>query len=256
MHGSLGKHRTQGLGHPILPSPASKSATIKCETCRVRTLSLCGAILPSELTELDELSSQIMFDANSTLFDQDEPAGMVFNIIAGAVRLSRISTDGRRQIVGFALPGDFLGLSMTDRTLYSAETMAPARACRFPRRAFSALLDRKPDLLKRLHTMASHELSLARDQMIILSRNTVEQRMAIFILTMRDRWQRVLGECVHVPLPMTRRDIGDFLGMTMETASRQMTKFAREALISIAPDGVTILDETRLKRLGCISKVT
>lgn len=254
MHGSVGKHRFHWLGHSVPPPISSQSATIKCETCRVRALSLCAAIMPAELAELDELSTEIMFDANSTLFDQDEPAEAAFNITTGAVRLSRISADGRRQIVGFALPGDFLGLSMADRTLFSAETIAPTRACRFPRKAFSALLDTKPHLLKRLHVMASHELALARDQVIILSRNTVEQRMAVFILTMRDRWQRVLGESVHVPLPMTRRDIGDFLGMTMETASRQMTKFAREALISIAPDGVTILNEMSLKQIALLRK--
>lgn len=250
MHGSFGKPRLQGLGHPALGSSPIDSATIKCEACSIRSLSLCGAILPHELIELDELSSEIVFDANSTIFDQDEPADSAFNIVAGAVRLSRLSADGRRQIVGFALPGDFLGLSMTNRTLFSAETITPTNACRFPRMAFSALLDRKPHLLRRLHLTASHELSLARDQMMILGRSSVERRMAVFILTMRDRWQHVMGENVHIPLPMTRRDIGDFLGMTTETASRQITKFAREAIISIAPNGVTILDEPRLKRLG------
>ena len=185
-----------------------------------------------------------------TIFDQDEPAANVLNITSGAVRLSKLLADGHRQVLGFALPGDFLGLSMSERNAFSADTLVATTACRFSRERFSILLDNKPHLLRRLHTMVSHELSLAQDQMVILGRRSAEQRMAAFLVTMSERWNRISGAKAYVPLPMTRRDIGDFLGITVETASRQITQFARQKVLVVAPDGVRLLDASRLERIA------
>jgi CRP/FNR family transcriptional regulator len=98
--------------------------------------------------------------------------------------------------------------------------------------------------------MASHELSLAQDQMVILGRRTAEERVAAFLIGLRNRWMRINGNQVHVLLPMTRQDIGDFLGLTVETVSRIMTRLAREKAIVIVPDGVRLLDVARLERLA------
>lgn len=250
MHGLFGGPKRQVFNKAYVHLLPEKPATIKCEACRIRNLSLCDAILPSELQELDELSSEIEFGANKNIFDQDELADAVFNIVSGVVRLSKLSADGRRQIVGFALPGDFLGLSMTKHNVLSAESVTLTRACRFPSVAFSELLQKKPHVLRRLHSITSDQLTLVQYQMVALNRNTVEQRMATFILTMRDRLRRTIGESNELPLPMTRRDIGDFLGMTIETASREMSKLAKAGVILLKSNGVSIIDEGRLKRLA------
>ena len=221
-----------------------------CEHCRVRSLSLCAALEPDELVDLDRLARTTNFSGRETLFEQDEPSDLVFNLTAGAVRLYKLLPDGRRQIVGFALPGDFLGLSMSEKNAFTADALTPGSACQFSRSQFSDFLDAKPHLLRRLHSMASHELSLAQDQMVILGRRTAEEKVVAFLMGLRQRWSRINGSMVHVPLPMTRQDIGDFLGLTVETVSRMLTRLAREKAIVIVPDGVRLLDLPRLEAIA------
>ncbi len=235
---------------PVLSLCPDSKATVDCARCRVRALSLCDALEPDELVELDRMATSITVGAKETLFEQDERSDWVYNITAGSVRLYKLLPDGRRQVVGFALPGDFLGISMSEKNAFSADALTPTNACRFSRSDYSAFLDEKPHLLRRLHSMASHELSLAQDQMVILGRRTAEERVAAFLIGLRNRWTRLNGNHVHVPLPMTRQDIGDFLGLTVETVSRLMTRLAREKAIVIVPDGVRLLDVARLERLA------
>ncbi|MDB5571053.1 MAG: nitrogen fixation protein FixK [Hyphomicrobiales bacterium] len=238
------------LSAPVLALCPNAKAAVHCDQCRVRALSLCAALEPHELHELDAMAQPLSFDAKETLFEQSEASDSVYNITAGSVRLYKLLPDGRRQVVGFALPGDFLGLSMSERNAFSADALTATTACRFSRSEYSAYLDAKPHLLRRLHSMASHELSLAQDQMVILGRRTAEERVAAFLIGLRNRWTRINGNHVHVPLPMTRQDIGDFLGLTVETVSRMMTRLAREKAIVIVPDGVRLLDLPRLERLA------
>ena len=157
----------------------------------MRSLSLCGALDPDELSALDRLSRPLSLSARETIFEQDELADSVFNITAGSARLYRLLPDGRRQIVGFALPGDFLGLAMSERNAFSADALTPLTACQFSRAAFSDFLDEKPHLLRKLHSMASHELSLAQEQMVIFGRRTAEEKVASFLIGLRKRWARL-----------------------------------------------------------------
>lgn len=225
-------------------------SVLDCQHCQVRNLSVCSALEGNEVDDLHRYGRTISVAAKATLFEQDENADNVFNLTEGAVRLYKLLPDGRRQVVGFALPGDFLGLAMSERNVFSADALTHVTACQFNRGTFSDLLDRKPRLLRRLHDIASHELSLAQDQMVILGRRTAEEKIAAFLIGMRNRWAKVNGASVHVPLPMTRQDIGDFLGLTVETVSRMLTRLARDKAIVIVPDGVRLLDVDRMERLA------
>src|ERR1700761_5415173 len=107
-----------------------------CQDCKVRLFSVCGALDTSELDALDRISQVRHFPAKTMLFDQGALAGNVFNVTEGMVRLYKSLPDGRRQIVGFALPGDFLGLALRDRYSVAAETVTQVRGGRFGRPAF------------------------------------------------------------------------------------------------------------------------
>jgi CRP/FNR family transcriptional regulator, anaerobic regulatory protein len=231
-------------------SCARARGQVDCANCKVRLFSICGALDSYELCELEGLAQQTRFEQKMTLFTQEETADAVYNVTEGVVRLYKILPDGRRQIVGFALPGDFLGLSMADRYSFSADAIGPVMACRFSREAFSDLLDEKPHLLRRLHELATHELSLAQDQMVVLGRRTAEEKVASFLIGLRDRWARISKVSVTIPLPMSRQDIADFLGLAIETVSRTLTRFARERAILVVPDGVRLLDSRRLEQLA------
>ena len=221
-----------------------------CDDCKVRLFSVCGALEPAELDELDRLSQVKNFPAKTMLFDQGALAGSVFNVTEGIVRLYKSLPDGRRQIVGFALPGDFLGLALMDRYGVAAEAVTPVRVCRFSRAAFLTYVDGKPHLLRRLHEFAGHELSLAQDQMLLLGRRTADEKVAAFLLNLQVRYGRIGAKSVNVPLPMSRQDIADYLGLTIETVSRTLTKLAREKTVVVVPDGVRLLSTDRLDQLA------
>jgi CRP/FNR family transcriptional regulator len=196
------------------------------------------------------MAGDAAFAAKETMFIQGEEADAVYTITAGLARLYKLLPDGRRQIVGFALPGDFLGLAMRERYGFSADAVEPVVACRFSRAAYSAFVDARPHLLRRLHEFATHELTLAQDQMMLLGRRTAEEKLVSFLLHMRDRWARLGRSSVTVPLPMSRQDIADFLGLTIETVSRTFTKLAKDKAIAIVPDGVRLMNLERLETLA------
>lgn len=104
-------------------------------------------------------------------------------------------------------------------------------------------------MLKRLHEFAGHELSLAQDQMLLLGRKSAEEKVAAFLVNLQTRYSRIGHTSVTIELPMSRQDIADYLGLTIETISRTLTKLAREKTILIVPDGVRLLSAERMDRL-------
>jgi CRP/FNR family transcriptional regulator len=230
------------------PCKHNRSST-GCAECGVRLVSVCGALELSELEALERISHPTTFAPKAMLFDQGALASHVFNITEGVVRLYKSLPDGRRQIMGFALPGDFLGLALMDRYGVTAEAVTPVKVCRFVRSSFVSYIDGKPHLLRRLHEFAGHELSLAQDQMLLLGRKTAEEKVAAFLVNLQMRYARIGPMSVTVALPMGRQDIADYLGLTIETVSRTLTKLAREKTILIVPDGVRLLSSERLDHL-------
>lgn len=217
-----------------------------CLTCEARAFSACAALSEDELATLHALASPVRFAPKETLLEQGQSAPTVYNITSGTVRLYSLLPDGRRQIVGFALPGDFIGLSMQETASISADALDTVSACAFSRATYSALADSKPLLLRRLHDMANHELTLAQEQMVLLGRRSAEEKIVCFLLAMQRRWARIGLASVTVPLPMGRQDIADFLGLTIETVSRTLTRLARDRVILIVPHGVRLMNSSHM----------
>ena len=159
--------------------------------------------------------------------------------------------DGRRQITGFLFPGDFLGLAFNDTYSYTAEAVNRVGLCRFPRHKMEALFDRLPHLEKRLLGMASNELIAAQDQMLLLGRKSAREKISSFLL-MLSRWATRRGQPADpVNLPMTRADIADYLGLTVETVSRTFTMMSRKGLIDLAnPNQVVLASRTAIEALA------
>lgn len=221
-----------------------------CEGCNIKSFSVCNVLSAEEMKNFRTIGHSIAFNAKTSLFAQDDVADSVFNVTEGMVRLYKLLPDGRRQIVGFALPGDFLGLSLEERYSFSADAVTASVSCRFSRKAFSTYVDQTPLLLKRLHEHATYELSLAREQMVLLGRRSAEERIAAFLLGLRNRLYRIGHQSVTLSLPMSRQDIADFLGLTIETVSRTFTKLAKEKSILIVPDGIRFLKVEKLESMA------
>jgi len=221
-----------------------------CARCGVCAYSICGALEPSELAELDSLARRATFASKDALFSQGEPADRVFNLSEGVVRIYKLLPDGRRQVIGFALQGDFLGLTALTHHHLSADAIGPVSVCAFPRSAFSRFIENKMALLRRMNEFVNRELMLAQDRMLLLGRFSAEEKMAAFIMNWRERLARLDRATEIVPLPMSRRDIADYLGLTIETVSRTFTKLERDSVISVVAGGVRVRDEKRAADLA------
>ncbi|MDR3518404.1 MAG: helix-turn-helix domain-containing protein [Azospirillaceae bacterium] len=211
-----------------------------CGACPVRPLSVCAALEPEELRRLVDIVQTSRIQSSQTIFSEGELAENLFNVTAGTVKLYKLLPDGRRQITGFLVVGDFLGLAMNESYAYSAESVTVTSLCRFPRRKLESLLDEFPRLQRRLFSMASNELAAAQDQMLLLGRKTAREKICSFLL-MLARWAARRGHKdnpVHVP--MSRADIADYLGLTTETVSRTFTQLKISGAISLQ-DGNRIL---------------
>jgi CRP/FNR family transcriptional regulator, anaerobic regulatory protein len=232
------------------PLVAVESTGHFCADCSVRQFSLCAPLDKDEIREFEQLGRQIHFSPCETVFAQEEMTTSFYNLLEGVMRVYKLLPDGRRQIVGFALPGDFLGMTDTGRHGFSADAIGPVSVCRFGKAAFGRFAEDKPHLLRRINELAVHELNQARDHMVLLGRRSAEEKVATFLIGWRDRLVQLRGPSARVPLPMSRQDIADYLGLTIETVSRTFTKLEREGVIEIIPGGVCLLDPARAAALA------
>jgi len=168
------------------------------------------------------------FNPGEALFWEGDKAGPIFEILEGVVRVYRILPDGRRAILGFVYPGDVLGVSIQDRYLLTAEAVNKIKVRRFARERFFASIHDSPSLQPQLFAMLCDEMSSAQDQMLLLGRQTAEERVVCFLLAV----QRKSARGAEIELPMSRQDMADYLGLTMETVSRMMTSLARRGLVA------------------------
>ena len=216
-------------------APLDTPALSRCLRCETRAHSVCDAIDESDLARLAEAAAVINVSAGSSFIEEGAPAAHFFNVTSGVARLFKLLADGRRQITGFARKGDFLGLAAGTSYAFSAEAMDSVRACRFSRRKLTGLLADFPALERRLLVNASNELAAAQDQMLLLGRKTARERIASFLqseltrIPACDRGARI----ATITLPMTRGDIADYLGLTIETVSRTMTSLRKAGVIGI-----------------------
>ena len=221
---------------------ASEANEQLCADCGVRSLSVCAALDLAELRELEHLGRHVHFMPRETVFAQEELTTSFYNLREGVMRLYKLLPDGRRQIVGFAMPGDFLGIATSARNSFSADAVGPVAVCRFSRTSFARFIEDKSHLLRRINELAVRELTQAQDHMVLLGRRSAEEKVAAFLIGWRDRLARLRDATNTVPLPMGRQDIADFLGLTIETVSRTLTKLERDRLIEILPGGVCLVD--------------
>jgi CRP/FNR family transcriptional regulator, anaerobic regulatory protein len=212
-----------------------------CATCDARPLSVCNAIADPDLGRLAAIAVVAELEPGRCFIEEGEPANWFFNLTAGTAKLFKLLPDGRRQITGFVGAGHFLGLAVSDTYAFSAEAIERVRLCRFQRAKLRSLLDDFPLMEKRLLEVAANELVAAQEQMLLLGRKTARERLASFLL-LQSQQGLPCGHCRRrFSLPMTRHDIADYLGLTIETVSRTLTKLRSEGLIDVISQGEVVI---------------
>ena len=163
----------------------------RCTACGLRSLSICGALDDADISEFERMARHVHLAPNEALFTAGEVAGAVHSMMSGVVRLYKLMPDGRRQVLGFALPGDFLGIAPSDRYSFSADAVDTVSACRFPVEAFRQFIEERPQLLLRINEFAARELMLAQEQMLLLGRRSSEEKIASFLVGWRNRLAQI-----------------------------------------------------------------
>lgn len=227
----------------IAPISRSQDFGNPCAACEVREMSLCNVLDDQELSELAAIVTALECNSRDPIIDEGESADYVYNVTDGAVKLFKLLSDGRRQITGFLFAGDFLGIALNDTYAYSAEAVNKLKLCRIPRTKLEGLLERFPKLEKRLLSMASNELVQAQDQMLLLGRKTAKEKLCSFLFNMSKRAKARDLDPNVISVPMSRADIGDYLGLTTETVSRTFTTLKRDGVIRLREGGLVEISE-------------
>lgn len=208
-----------------------------CSTCAIRHRAVCGALSDDELAELGRIGRFREFSPGEMIFADDSTTSFFANVVSGVVKLEKGSADGRQQIVGLLFAPDFLGRAFAKRNPYFAIAATEVRLCTFPHTGFETMLRNHPDLEHRLFKNTLSELDSAREWMFLLGRKNAAEKVASFLYLIAKRQPHVgcthTEEATHIDLPLTRSDIADFLGLTIETVSRQVTRLKADGVIRL-----------------------
>lgn len=221
----------------------------RCSDCPIRHRAVCSYSTPSLLSELDAAKFYKDFAPGQEIIGEGEPCESLGSVVEGVVALHRTLEDGRRQTVGLLFPADFVGRPLRRIAPYDAIAVTPVRMCMFHRKRFEDILSRNPVLERRLLEMTLDELDAARNWMLLLGRKNAIEKLASFLMTLAHRAAMLGGkefeDGLAVSLPLTREAIAEYLGLTIETVSRQFGVLKRNSVIQLPDPRVTVIEDLR-----------
>ncbi|WP_209507745.1 MULTISPECIES: transcriptional regulator FnrL [unclassified Ruegeria] len=222
-----------------------------CADCPIRHRAVCARCDADELEALDAIKYYRSFEAGQTIIWSGDQMNFVGSVVSGIASLTQTMEDGRTQMVGLLLPSDFVGRPGRDVAPYDVQATTDVVMCCFRKKPFEELMDETPHIAHRLLQMTLDELDAAREWMLVLGRKTAREKIAslISIIARRDAsiGQKGLSGQIVFDLPLTREAMADYLGLTLETVSRQISALKKDGLILLeGKRHVTIPDLGRL----------
>jgi CRP/FNR family transcriptional regulator, nitrogen fixation regulation protein len=199
------------------------------------------------LVTLERIGTRLSFSRNHEIYAEGDSADCWYKVVSGTVRVCKLLADGRRHIAEFCFSGDCFGIEGSGERRYSAEAVDDVIVMRFQRKASERLIDQNPALARVLRDTMLRDLANAHGRTLLLGRMTAPERVATFLLEMFERRDRTKA----LDLPMSRNDIADYLGLTIETVCRTLSAFKREGVIAIPnPHRIELLDRDALETVG------
>ncbi len=226
----------------------------ECEGCPIRHRAVCARCESDELERLEEIKYYRSFEAGQTIIWSGDRMEFVGSVVSGIATLTQTMEDGRTQMVGLLLPSDFVGRPGRDGSPYDVVATTDLVMCCFRKRPFEDMMSTTPHIAHRLLEMTLDELDAAREWMLVLGRKTAREKIAslLSIIARRDaslNLRPTQGALVF-DLPLTREAMADYLGLTLETVSRQISALKRDGVIELegkrhvtVPDFSRLLDE-------------
>jgi CRP/FNR family transcriptional regulator len=226
-------------------------ASQECGDCPIRHRAVCARCEQDELAALEEIKYYRSFEAGQTVIWSGDRMDFVASIVTGIASLTQTMEDGRRQMVGLMLPSDFVGRPGRNTAAYDVTAISDVVMCCFRKKPFEEMMVRTPRIAQRLLEMTLDELDAAREWMLLLGRKTAREKIAslIAIIARRDAELRLrsTGNDLTFDLPLTREAMADYLGLTLETVSRQISALKKDGVILLeGKRHITIPDFDRL----------
>lgn len=216
-------------------SITQSTAEADCSDCPIRHRAVCARCEPDELDRLEQIKYYRNYDAGQTIAWAGDEMGFVASVVRGVATLSQTLQDGRTQMVGLLLPSDFMGRPGRKSSPYDVTAVSNVTLCCFRRKPFEQLLISTPHVAERLLDMSLDELDAAREWMLVLGRKTAREKIASLLTIIARReatagFARTKGPIV-IDLALTREAMADYLGLTLETVSRQISALKLDEVI-------------------------
>lgn len=223
----------------------------QCDDCPIRHRAVCARCELDELERLEEIKYYRKFEAGQMVIWSGDKMDFVGSVVSGIASLTQTMEDGRTQMVGLLLPSDFVGRPGRDNAAYDIVATTDLVMCCFRKTPFENMMMRTPHIAQRLLEMTLDELDAAREWMLVLGRKTAREKIAslLSIIARRDATLNMRGSDAPIvfDLPLTREAMADYLGLTLETVSRQMSALKKDGVITLeGKRHVTIPDMDRL----------
>ncbi len=233
------------------------NANISCGDCRLSSICLPLSLDTEDIGKLDEIVKKgTQLQRGDTLYKQNGEFCSVYAVRAGAIKAYHIDSGGQEQVVGFYLPGEILGTDGIAGHRYNNTAVAldTTAVCEIPFSQLEQLSSELPFLQRHFFRIMSREITDDQKMLTLISKNTADERLASFLISLSARHaQRQLSGSQFL-LPMSRQDIGNFLGLTIETVSRVFTRFRKNLLIDVDGKSVQILNMDGLKDVARIAR--
>jgi CRP/FNR family transcriptional regulator len=213
--------------------PEASCEPERCAGCSIRSLGLCEPLDTQDISQLHAIASTRRLSAGEYFTFEGDAVSACASVVSGTAKLTKTFEDGRMQIVGLAFPGDFIQTgdeTGTGEARVGVEAIDSLVLCTFPSREFEQLRMQSPQLEHRLLELTRKELASAREWMRMLGRMSASERVSAFVLYLAERAHE-RGE-THFTLPLTRSEIADFTGLTLETVSRQFSRLRRDGVLT------------------------
>jgi CRP/FNR family transcriptional regulator len=226
---------------------------LRCESCSVRHRAVCGALEHGEIDRLNAIAHHKLLPPGHVILHDNAEMHYFANIVSGVVKLTKTLADGRQQIVGLQFASDFLGRPFRGQSPYTAETVTDVHLCTYDKGKFERLVKDIDGFEHRLFEHTLDELDSAREWMLLLGRKSAGEKVASFLLMVARRMESIGCKASDDPdrprfnLPLSRAEIADFLGLTIETVSRQISRLKVDKIIGLEGNRtISILDMRRL----------
>jgi len=238
------------LEHATLMAPRPKA----CSACAVRDTALCRVLNAQQLARLNRSSYRRVYPAGQLIAGVAASEDWCATVLFGVIKLSKTLSDGRQQIVALLFPGDFLGRPFRAEFPYTAETATEVQLCCYGRTFFEGFMQEQSDLKQLFLERTLDSVDAARDWMLLLGRKTAQEKVAALLLMTLQRTSRPCpdceqGACRQLVMPLTRTEMADYLGLRLETVSRQLKQLEAIGIIKrLDPRHISVRDEEALAK--------